>query len=716
MLKRIIIILYATILLVMSAATFLERYQGTHIAASQIYGAWWFTVLWTLLTVSAILWIIKQKMRRPSLVILHGALVIILIGALLTHLFSQSGIIHLREGESADSFLAQRNNGTSIESIPFSVRLDSFQTAYHDGTTSVSDYISWLTIINKNDSFKAEVSMNNILSSKGVRLYQSGFDDDGHGSYLTISIDPWGITITYIGYAMLFFSLLWMLIDPKGTFRRLLYHPLLQKGMSTLLIFLISTISVQATNTLKREQADAFGQLFMDYNGRICQVQTYALDFCKKLYGKSHYGTYTAEQVLTGFIFYGDDWCNEPIIKVKSNAIKEKMALADKVSFNAFFREHTYILGQFMKEYAQGSNDKLHQEAMELDDKLQLILNLRRGLTLKLFPFSSPFRPSSIIWYAPCSPLPEGMEEQRKQYIREIFGIINKDVREGHDTYVQEAFLKIKKYQRLFGTTSLPSPTRTSAERIYNSIPFATILFMVNLTMAFLSLFAKQISRWVLLISTLALTICIILRWIISDTVPMSNGYETMFIIAWFAECAGLIMSKRVPIMVTFGFLISGFALLVSHISQMNPAITHVMPVLNSPLLSIHVSIIILAYALLSMTFLCGITALLRPRHAEYMKVLSQLFLYPALSALSIGIFTGAIWANISWGTYWSWDPKEVWALITLMVYAVAAHSQSLPSLRISKTYHIFIVVSFLTLLMTFFGVNYFLGGMHSYA
>ena len=196
----------------------------------------------------------------------------------------------------------------------------------------------------------------------------------------------------------------------------------------------------------------------------------------------------------------------------------------------------------------------------------------------------------------------------------------------------------------------------------------------------------------------------------------MSNGYETMLMMAWFAEVMSLIMSRRFPIMTTFGFLMSGLFLLVSHIGQMNPQITHVMPVLNSPLLSIHVSIIMLAYALLGMTFACGVTALVNRKKSAYLQALSLLFLYPSLAALSMGIFTGAIWANVSWGSYWSWDPKEVWALITLMVYAVAAHRQSLPLLRRPIPYHVYMVLSFLTLLMTYFGVNYFLGGMHSYA
>jgi ABC-type transport system involved in cytochrome c biogenesis permease subunit len=189
-----------------------------------------------------------------------------------------------------------------------------------------------------------------------------------------------------------------------------------------------------------------------------------------------------------------------------------------------------------------------------------------------------------------------------------------------------------------------------------------------------------------------------------------------MLFLAWSIMLMALIVNRWFSIMLTFGFLLSGFFLLVSHISQMDPQISHLMPVLNSPLLTIHVSVIMMSFAFLAFTFICGITAFIIRKQAEELKLLSQLFLFPALTTLGLGIFIGAIWANVSWGTYWSWDPKETWALITFMVYAVAVHEQSLQFLRKPQNYHLFMTLAFLTILMTYFGVNYFLGGMHSYA
>ena len=196
----------------------------------------------------------------------------------------------------------------------------------------------------------------------------------------------------------------------------------------------------------------------------------------------------------------------------------------------------------------------------------------------------------------------------------------------------------------------------------------------------------------------------------------MSNGYESMLTVAWFVKLISILMQLRISIVMVFGFLISGFFLLVSHINQMDPAIGQMMPVLNSQLLSIHVSIIMMSYALLSLTFICGIMGICLRSHGEELQALSRIFLYPALTTMGFGIFIGAIWANVSWGNYWSWDSKETWALITFMIYAVVVHTQSLSVFRKPLVYHIYITLAFMSIAMTYFGVNYFLTGMHSYA
>ena len=180
-------------------------------------------------------------------------------------------------------------------------------------------------------------------------------------------------------------------------------------------------------------------------------------------------------------------------------------------------------------------------------------------------------------------------------------------------------------------------------------------------------------------------------------------------------------LHRRLSIIVPFALLLSGFTLLVAHLSEMNPQITSLMPVLQSPLLTIHVSLVMMAYALLAFTMMSGIVALIAHHrghtgHEELLTVLSQLMLYPAVFLLAGGIFLGAVWANVSWGKYWSWDPKEVWALITLLVYAVPLHRTTFLAPHRPVAYHLYMLIAFFSVLMTYFGVNYFLGGMHSYA
>lgn len=754
MVKKIIFILYILVLVCMAAATIVEKSQGTDYAHAHYYGAWWFILIWAVLAALGAFYIIKRKVKCASTLALHLSFIIILAGALLTHISAKRGMIHLRIGQPTDTYMAQdEEQGMKEEKLPFSLCLQKFEAKMHDGTNAVADYSSKFTVIDGDDKSEGEVSMNNIYSHRSYRLYQSSYDEDGKGSVLAINADPYGIPVTYTGYALLFISLVWMLFDPKGGYRKLLKSPLLKKGaLITALILSMGNIQTlhaeSATGNLQnavlpKETAEKFGELHILYNDRICPVQTFALDFCKKIYGARSYQGLTAEQVLSGWVFYGNTWANEPFIKIKSGEMKTAMNLPDYASLNTFFNREMggYTIGQYVQEYYNGQQDKFHQQAADIDGKIQIIMELREGISLKVLPYTftknvkatkdHPFiKAGTTTWFSPVDKLPQAVEHQHALYIRNVFSLLNGDVKAGNTSRVNEFFVKMKKYQEVSSGNSLPTATQYKAERINNAFPFATILFMANLTLGFIALFytiyrmtkkreikVLNIALPILLgISFLALTFGLALRWIISGNIPMSNGYESMLTVAWFVMLISILMQLRIRIVMVFGFLISGFFLLVSHINQMDPAIGQMMPVLNSPLLSIHVSIIMMSYALLSLTFICGIMGICLRSHGEELQALSRIFLYPALTTMGFGIFIGAIWANVSWGNYWSWDSKETWALITFMIYAVVVHTQSLPVFRKPLVYHIYITLAFLSIAMTYFGVNYFLTGMHSYA
>ena len=754
MVKKIIFILYILVLVCMAAATIVEKSQGTDYAHAHYYGAWWFILIWAVLAALGAFYIIKRKVKCASTLALHLSFIIILAGALLTHISAKRGMIHLRIGQPTDTYMAQdEEQGMKEEKLPFSLCLQKFEAKMHDGTNAVADYSSKFTVIDGDDKSEGEVSMNNIYSHRSYRLYQSSYDEDGKGSVLAINADPYGIPVTYTGYALLFISLVWMLFDPKGGYRKLLKSPLLKKGaLMTALILSMGNIQTlhaeSATGNLQnavlpKETAEKFGELHILYNDRICPVQTFALDFCKKIYGARSYQGLTAEQVLSGWVFYGNIWASEPFIKIKSGEMKTATNLPDYASLNTFFNREMggYTIGPYVQEYYHGQQDKFHQQAADIDDKIRIIMELREGVSLKVLPYTftknvkatkeHPFiKAGTTTWFAPVDKLPLAVEQQHALYIKNVFSLLNGDVKAGNTSRVNEFFVKMKKYQEVSSGNSLPTATQYKAERINNAFPFATILFMANLTLGFIALFytiyrmtkkreikVLNIALPILLgVSFLALTFGLALRWIISGNIPMSNGYESMLTVAWFVMLISILMQLRIRIVMVFGFLISGFFLLVSHINQMDPAIGQMMPVLNSPLLSIHVSIIMMSYALLSLTFICGIMGICLRSHGEELQALSRIFLYPALTTMGFGIFIGAIWANVSWGNYWSWDSKETWALITFMIYAVVVHTQSLPVFRKPLVYHIYITLAFLSIAMTYFGVNYFLTGMHSYA
>lgn len=753
MVKKIIFTLYILVLISMAVASIVEKSQGTDYVHAHYYGAWWFILMWAVMAALGVFYIIKRKVKRASTLALHLSFVIILAGALLTHISAKRGMIHLRIGQPTDTYMAasdsQDGMGMQEEKLPFSLCLQNFETKMHDGTQAVADYSSKFTVTDGNDKSEGQVSMNNIYSHRSYRFYQSSYDEDGQGSVLAVNADPYGIPVTYTGYALLFISLVWMLIAPKGGYRRLLRSQLLRKG--ALLLCLLSSMSYEASAqssylsqaVLPKATAEKLGELNMLYNDRICPVQTFAIDFCKKIYGARSYQGLTPEQVLTGWIFYGDTWSNEPFIKIKNGELKTALNLPDHASLNSFFNPLMggYTIAQYVQEYYNGAQDKFHQQAADIDGKIQIIMELRQGTSLKVLPYTftqnvkatrehPAIQAGSTVWYSPADRLPAAVEHQHALYITNVFSLLYGDVKAGNTERVNIFFDKMKKYQQVSGGNSLPSSVQYRAERILNGFPFATILFMVNLTLGFIALLytiyritrqrslkAFDIALPALLgVSFLALTFGLAMRWIVSGNVPMSNGYESMLTVAWFVMLISLVMQWRIRLVMVFGFLLSGFFLLVSHINQMDPAIGQMMPVLNSPLLSIHVSIIMMSYALLSLTFLCGVMGIFLRSHGEELQALSRVFLYPALATMGFGIFIGAIWANVSWGNYWSWDSKETWALITFMIYAVVAHTQSLSLFRKPLAYHVYMTLAFLSIVMTYFGVNYFLTGMHSYA
>lgn len=768
---------------VLAAATFVEKSFGTDFVVRYVYHSWWFVLLWGWVAFSGCAALLRRQFRG-ALIALHASLLLILLGALLTFLTARRGVVHLRLGVSADSFQEETLHGKVTARLPFTMRLEQFSVRYHPGSEMPADYETSFMIQEEQTGSPVfgTVSMNRIFSYRGIRFYQTSYDVDGKGSYLSLNEDRYGIPVTYAGYFLLFASLIWMLCDRKGGFRSLWRNPRLHRLMM-LCCLLVSASEAHALPTLREDRAQEFGQLLVSYQGRVCPMQTLALDLVRKLHGSDRYQNYSAEQVLAGLLFYAAEWDAEPLVRVKDTGLRQVLRCGKYVSVNQLVQSDTsenisgdaseggYVLQPYVEEYYRGNHSKLNKAAVELDERLQLLALLRQGSMMRVFPMAPCGDLSKrqsveqsgdgteglslgrtvgescgeVRWYSPVDSLPAATPRAQQLFVREAFGwLYEYGVRRGDDTVLRDMLSKIRSYQEQYGGNSVPDPFRLRAEHWYNRFPVVGMLYKVNLTVGmvlFLTLiFALLKNRplpyvrnpwmrggvWGLLGGVFALlTAHIALRWVICGRLPMGNGYETMLLLAWLVLLLSVLLNRCFPALVSFGFLLSGFFLLVSGFSQMDPVMTHLVPVLSSPLLSIHVSLIMSAYALLSFTALCAIVSLLlqvlhrlsdcrQAERQESLLLLSRLFLYPGIALLAAGIFVGAIWANVSWGRYWGWDPKEVWALINLLLYAVPLHGFRV--FRSPVRYHLYMLFCFLTVLMTYIGVNYFLGGMHSYA
>lgn len=729
------IALYITTIVVMAAATIIEKMMGTPYATTNIYGSWWFAALWTLLAIAGIAYILRVKLiNRPFQFLMHSAFVTILVGAIVTHMFGQQGTMHLRVGESSSIMIL--SNNSKVEKLPFALTLNGFKIENYPGTQSAMDYVSQLSFSNGKQSIDASVSMNKIAEFKSYRFYQSGYDPDHCGTYLSVSHDPIGIGITYVGYALLFISMLLLLILPNESFRKLLRtmangKVLVLTTMLTLGCFSAHAYPSKLPPTLPQNVAHQFGELYAYSNGRICPVQTVARNFTLKLYGKTTYKGLTAEQVLCGWIFYPSQWANEPMIKLKGNA-RNLVGCNRYASYNDFFGTKGYKLEDAMQAILNGDKIEGAKTVREADEKLNIVQMLLSRQMLKIYPSVSN---GKLVWYSQGDNLPIDQADDKWIFIKKSMDYLGELVFNNDTETLCLTIGKIRDYQEKEAANLLPSDARIKAERLFNALSFIKLLAMILATLGIIMFvfcmlrMANQtnLPQWIRYVSVTLLAMCTIylalmisLRGFIGQHLPLSSGSETMQFMALCTLAFTLLLNKRFVLMLPFGFLMSGLSLMVASFSESSPQITHLMPVLASPLLSIHVCVLMIAYSLLAFMMLNGVAAIvLGKRNVESMEKLlsiSKLMLYPALFLLTAGIFIGAIWANQSWGRYWGWDPKEVWALITMMIYAMPMHQSMFPKLQKPYGAHIFNILAFLAVLITYFGVNMLLGGMHSYA
>ena len=729
---------------VLAAGTVFERYRGAEWVADHFYGSWWFAVLLGLVAVgslSRVYTLIRSKLIRshiPSLLI-HAAIPIILLGGALTSWTGEHYSITLAPGDTKEG-----------------ITLERFEVLYYPGTHTPMDFVSHVTA----DGEPFDISMNHILRHDGRRYYQEDYDDEGRTT-LSVSHDPYGIPVTYTGYALLLIGLGWLCLQRKprqgrqtlavgvsprndeenvseprrGDTKPAVDVPPLQGSnpfatqsvgsrprLKTivplgLLLFFNFQLSIfnsaqAAPRTLPRETASKMGEMFVLYKGRVCPLQTFAKDFTTKLTGKATYEGLSSEQVLSGYLFYYGEWVDEPAIKIKGAA---SLGLDSRASMSQLAVLDTLRVGP--------ATDKNLKAAAEKQSLVRMLLS---GKLLKLYPIADSS--GTLGWYSQNDDLPLCVDNDEYLFVRRSLSYFQQLVVEGDFEALEEAFDKTRQYQE---KRFHPSTFLVGAERLYNALTTGRWLAMVSITFGLL-FFAYTLIRknkqakwmrvasivWVAALTAFLLLI-FVLRWIIGGHAPMAGGFDSMNLMALVIGIVAMLLCRRHPVALPAGMLTMGFCLLVAMMSGSNPPVTNLMPVLNSPLLTLHVAVIMCSYALFFFVMMGGVAGLIWD--GEAYRRLNLLLLYPAVTLLAIGIIIGAIWANISWGNYWSWDPKEVWALITLIIYAIPLHlaskhssNQAITQSRI-RTFHLYCLLAFLSVVITYFGVNLLLGGLHAY-
>lgn len=746
LLKRTAFSLLGILLLILTIATILEKIYGTDFVNEYIYSSVPFVILWGVTAITSLLYIIKSKLhRQPVIFLLHLSLLFILAGAFTTWIYGEQGTMRVRQGEQQTSFTDSK--GISHQ-LPFSITLNQFEIIYYKGTLTPMDFISHISVADKDchRQIQGKVSMNHIFSYQHYRFYQSGYSEDNEGSVFSVSHDPYGIGITYAGYTLLLLSTVFFFFSPQSRFRQLLKSPLLHRSLTVILLlfaFSLNSNFLKANSpspkVLPREVAEHFGDLYILYNNRICPLQTFARDFTVKLYGSSSYKGLTPEEVLTGWLFYYDSWKNEPIIRIKSNEARKLLEIEGNYARLKDYIStiNEYKLEKMMNHIRSGEQVTDKRGIEEADEKFNIINLVCTGAMMKIFPCRN-IAGKTLEWYSQSDQLPQDMDNDKWVFIRKSMSYVNEMI--VMKKYNDACLLleKIKKYQQKECDGLLPADNKFKAEKIYNQFDYSKSVAMACICIGLICFIyychcmasQKRTSRKAIIILNILLWIvftylsaAICLRGYVSNHLPLSNGFETMQFMAWCTLLLTFLLQRKFAMLLPFGFLLCGLTLMVSMLGESNPQITQLMPVLQSPLLSIHVVVIMIAYSLLAFIMLNGVTAVILHQsqkeckeQIERLQIISQIILYPAIFLLAIGIFIGAVWANVSWGRYWGWDPKEVWALITMLVYALALHPRSLPWFHRTMFFHVFCITAFITVLITYFGVNFLLGGMHSYA
>lgn len=644
--------------------------------------------------------------------------------------------------------------GSELIELPFALYLKDFQLDRYIGSDSPSSFASEIQLVDHEQNVQQDyrIFMNNTLKYRGYRFYQSSYDQDEHGTVLSVNKDFWGTAITYIGYLLMALGMIIALFVKHSYFRYLVRHlkELNKVGVAGMVVLFSlfanpANADEAALNGIPRlapELVSDFSELWVHgRDGRIEPMSTLNSELVRKLARQSGFEGRSADEVVLSMNLYPEFWRSVPLIKIEK-AVADKLGITAKyaTALDFFDEQGQYrILAEVQDAYkkAPAIRSQLEKDFLNVDERVNICFMIFNG---EFFTFFPPVNQKDA-WYAAGS-TPTGYPKGDSLFVVNSFKLLRESLSPGAEIQPRQIIATVAAFQQKFGPDILPTEQKKATEIWYNQVqpfkrvfPWYLLLGLGLLVVLFVNIFRqKSASKAVryslgglILVTFLVHTAGLAVRWYISGHAPWSNGYESMVYVAWASMLAGFIFGRKYPMVLGTASFLAGIILFVAHLNWMNPEITNLVPVLKSYWLLIHVAVITASYGFIGLSSFLGLLVLVlyasmnetnqksSLHFTDQMATISEMAATLGLYMLAIGTFLGGVWANESWGRYWGWDPKETWALITVVVFAFVVHMRFIPGLRGRFNFAVATVLGFSSVLMTYFGVNYFLSGMHSY-
>ncbi len=741
--KTAIILLILFVIAQIKATFFQTDQEAWH----YVYSSKWFELLMWLIAVNIIGVMYKYKTyKKLPIFIIHLSIIVILFGAAITRYFGFEGTMHIRNNQSSDIIVINNNANSSKHPyrLGFYIKLDRFVLKRYPGSMQPSSYESFVEVIDGKHKFKYHIYMNHILKYNGFRFYQMSYDSDELGTILSVNHDP-GMIVTYFGYFLLFIGFLFSFFYRKGMFYKTT-SSLKKAGLFCVLFVAIFTNSY-ASNYRKNLPvvsnyiADMWAHILVQSDGRIEPIDTLDMNLIHKISKKTTLFGQNYNQLVLGMLAYPKEFQDLPMIYIGNPLLKKILKTKSRyISYSSLFNSSGgYILHSQTIQAMQtppNKRSKLDRELLKLNERVFVAYTIYTAGIFKIFPSTN--RINKKTWYSINDK--QYLDFATYMFYYNLFSNLINSAKSGNQKNVHNSINTISKIQHIYSPSIIPSKNRIDIEIFYNRLSLFSKLILVYLIIGimaiifgFVEIFSKKhltkthltfimLSLFALSIHTLNMAI----RWYAASHAPWSNAYESIIFIAWGSAFASLIFFRKSLLALGSGFFMAGMFLFVAHLNNIDPKITNLVPVLNSYWLMIHVAIITSSYGFLGVGAMLGFLNLIlflfvngKNDISIQIQTVSKIIfisLYIGLALLSIGTFLGGIWANESWGRYWSWDPKETWSLITIIIYAIVLHTKMIPSLKNEYILSLFSFLSFYFVIMTYFGVNFYIAqGLHSY-